>query len=363
MRSLRVRIALSAALLCALVVFVFAGFSAYWFHHEQIDLLSEDGEHSATPEQLADAADETGELIATYLFALPLAALLAGAGAWWLAARLARPLHDLTSAAKGIDAQSLDRRLPEPAGRDEIFTLAQALNHLLDRLERSFRQSARFSADASHELRTPLAIMRSQLEHAIKDHPQGEQTKVLVELLEQNQRLASISEKLLLLARADAGRLLPGLARLELSTLVAEVAEDYGIIAVEQGLAISGEVEPGVLAEGDEGLLRQLVLNLFDNALRHNIVGGWVRYRLSRIPEGAALSVSNSGAPIPERSRSLLFDRFYRLDESRDSAAGGAGLGLSLCREIANAHGGSIRLASSGEAGNEFRLELPALPG
>jgi heavy metal sensor kinase len=358
--SLRLKIAAFASVLVVAVVIVFAAFSAWWFYHEQIDMVSGDETRTPTAQQISDAREETSELIGAYLAALPLVAILSALGAWWMAARVTRPLVRLDAAASQIDAQSLDSRLPDPGTRDEISTLAGTLNHLLDRLERSFRQSTRFSADASHELRTPLAVMRTQLEHAIKDHPSGEQTPVLIELLEENHRLSSVADKLLLLARADAGQLLPGRVKINLSKLIAEVADDYDIMARDRHMHVSGRVVPDIWTDGDEGLLRQLARNLFDNALKHNIPEGSIAYELTSDSETARFSIANSGPSIPEEARSSLFDRFFRLDESRDRNEGGAGLGLSLCREIAHAHGGTIVLADA-QAQNEFILKLPSV--
>ena len=358
--SLRVKIAVFASALVVLVVIVFAAFSAWWFYHEQIDMVSDEETHAPTAQQITDARGETSELIVSYLMALPLVAIVSALGAWWMAARVTRPLIRLNAAASQIDAQSLDARLPDPHTNDEISTLAGTLNRLLDRLERSFRQSTRFSADASHELRTPLAVMRTQLEHAIKDHPSGEQTAVLVELLEENHRLSSVADKLLLLARADAGQLLPGRVKINLSRLIAEVADDYDIMAGDHDVQVSGNVAPDIWSDGDAGLLRQLALNLFDNALKHNVHGGSITYQLTATGSVAQFSIANSGPAIPETARGSLFNRFFRLDESRDRDEGGAGLGLSLCREIANAHGGSISLADTSTE-NEFILELPTV--
>jgi signal transduction histidine kinase len=203
--------------------------------------------------------------------------------------------------------------------------------------------------------------MRTQLEHAIKDQPHGEHTDVFVELLEENQRLSSIADKLLLLARADAGRLLPGRSAVDLGKLVTDVSSDYAILSQERSVTVEGVVEPDIWVRGDAALLRQLAFNLFDNALKYNTPGGWIRYRLVALSSDAQFSISNSGPPIPAASRRMLFDRFFRLDESRDRDGGGAGLGLSLCREIAHAHGGSIMLSESAATENEFILQLPAV--
>lgn len=359
--SLRLKVALSAGALATLVVLAFAAFSAWWFYQEQLDVESHERMMVPTAEQVAAAREETLELMVAYLVALPFAAILSGVGAWWLAGRLTTSLVRLTAAAKKIDAQSLDARLPEPRSGDEIFFLARTLNRLLDRLERSFQQSTRFAADASHELRTPLAVMRTQLEQAIKESPTGEQTPVFVELLEENHRLSSIADKLLLLARADAGQLLPGRSQTDFGQMVSDVADDYRIMASLRSVTVEGTGEGEVFVVGDPALLRQLVLNLFDNALKHNVVNGWIRFSLVKTAAMVRLSISNSGPPIPAAARQMLFERFFRLDESRNRGdGGGAGLGLSLCREIARAHGGSIVLVDS-PSENEFLLELPMM--
>lgn len=357
--SLRLKIALSAGALAAAVVFVFAAVSAWWFYHEQLDMASREGSRALGEAQLRQAWSETSELAASYLAALPLVAILSAVGAWWMAGRISRPLARLSNEASKIDARSLDARLPDPRSGDEISALAQTLNHLLDRLERSFRQSSRFSADASHELRTPLAIMRGQIEHAIRDHPTGEQTGILVELLEENQRLSAIVDKLLLLARADAGQLLPGRVPVDLSALLEEAAADFGIIAESRGLDFRGQVSAGIWTDGDVGLLRQLAFNLFDNALKYNVPAGSVCYRLEASGGKAEFAVANSGPGIPQNARSRLFERFFRLDEARNREVGGSGLGLNLCREIAAAHGGRIFLSTAAADENEFVVELP----
>jgi signal transduction histidine kinase len=358
-RSLRFKIAVSAGALAAAVVIAFAAVSAWWFYHQQMDIFTNDNVKRASARHVAEAREETYELIVAYLLALPVAAAIFSVGAWWQAGHLTKPLVQLATTARSINARSLDARLPEPAGTDEIFSLARTLNLLLDRLERSFLQSSRFAADASHELRTPLAIMRAELEAAIKADPTSPQAAVFVGLLEENQRLAAISDKLLLLARADAGRLVSDFRTIDLSALVEEVADDFGIIAGSAGVAIDGVVGPQILVAGDGALLRQLLLNLFDNALKHNEPNGWIRYRLEGETDCARFSIANSGPPIPSAVQSRLFERFYRGEGGRDADRRSAGLGLSLCHEIAAAHRGRIALSASTAEETAFVVEMP----
>jgi signal transduction histidine kinase len=353
-RSIRVRVALAAAGLSSLIVIVFAAASAAWFYHEQLDAMAgEVGKPSAR--QVFEARDEVRELALAYLAVLPLAAALVAAGAWWLAGRLTDPLIALTQAAERIDARSLSERLPEPSGTDEISRLARVLNGLLTRLERSFLQANRFAADASHELRTPLAIMRGLLEQAIQAEPSGRNAPVLVSVLEENQRLAAITEKLLLLARADAGELVAMTERVNLSELIEDIASDFAILAESRTLTMECKIANGVFVQGDAHLLRHLILNLFDNAATHNQSGGWIKMCLETVASQTTFTISNSGPPISEAGRARLFERFYRAAASRRRHEGGAGLGLSLCREIAAGHGGSLSLVESDDAGTVFR--------
>jgi signal transduction histidine kinase len=356
--SIRWRVALAAGIFSALIVVLFALSSAAWFYCEQSEPT--DGEPAAlSAQRITDARDDVTELLATYLGVLPFVALLTASGAWWLAGRLIQPLSALALAAERIDARSLGQRLPEPRGDDEIAALSRTLNGLLARLEKSFAQAGRFTADASHEFRTPLAIMRGTLEEAIQADPTGPQADLLVSLLEENQRLASVAEKLLMLARADAGELVAASERVNLTELTQAIADDFAILAESKGLRLECSAEPDVTVRGDPHLLRHLLLNLFDNALRHNEEKGSVTICLKTKDGLVFLSLNNSGAAIPVAAQSRLFERFFRAESSRERGTGGAGLGLSLCAEIASAHAGVLNLVSSDAGGTTFQLTLP----
>jgi two-component system, OmpR family, heavy metal sensor histidine kinase CusS len=358
--SIRAKIAWAAGALSSAVIVLFAALSAWRFYHEQIDIFDERGARQATAEQIAAARVEVGELIAAYLLALPVVAAMAAAGAWWMAGRLTEPLTRLATAAETMDARTLHERLPEPRADDEIRRLTSVLNSLFERLEKSFAQASRFTADASHELRTPLAIMRGSIEEAIRADPSGRDAPLLVGLLEENQRLATIAEKLLFLARADAGKLIAGSESVNLSDLVEDIIQDISILTEAKGVCLQQQVDPGVFVAGDKNLLRQLLLNLFHNATAYNIKAGWIHASVQRQRDNAIISLANSGEVIPLEMQKRLFERFFRVSDFRSRESGGAGLGLSLCREIALAHGGQLELVSSDVEGTIFRLTLPS---
>jgi signal transduction histidine kinase len=325
-RSIRAKVALAAGALSSLIVLLFAVLSAWRFYHEQIDIFDENGVTQVSTKQVAEARGEVQELAMAYLLALPFVAAVAAAGAWWMAGRLTDPLIRLANAAEGMDARTLNERLPEPRGADEISRLTGVLNSLFERLEKSFVQASRFAADASHELCTPLAIMRGGIEEAIQADPSGRDAPLLVSLLEENQRLAAIADKLLFLARADAGKLLAGSENVNLSELIQEISEDFSILADGKGVRLENQIDLDLSVTGDRSLLRQLFLNLFDNAVNHNINGGWILARLQREGSNAIFSISNSSEVIPVEMQTRIFERFFRASESRDRESGGAGL-------------------------------------
>jgi two-component system, OmpR family, heavy metal sensor histidine kinase CusS len=357
--SIRAKVAVAAGALSSLIVVLFAVLSAWRFYHEQIDVFDKDGAPQISVQQLAEAREEVQELAMAYLLALPFVAAVAAAGAWWMAGRLTDPLTHLANAAEAMDARTLHERLPEPRGADEISRLTRVLNSLFERLEKSFVQASRFAADASHELCTPLAIMRGSIEAAIQADPSGREAPLLVDLLEENQRLAAIADKLLSLARADAGKLIAGSENVNLSELIQDIAEDFTILAEAKGLSLENQIAPKVSIPGNKSLLRQLFFNLFDNAVNYNVNGGWILGRLQVEGGNAVFSISNSSEVIPAEMQTRLFERFFRVSESRDQSRG-AGLGLSLCREIALAHGGLLKLVSSDANGTMFHVTLLA---
>ncbi len=289
--------------------------------------------------------------------AVPGLLLIAIAG-WILASRALRPVAALTGAAERITARGLNQRMPATREAEEFQRLTDVFNDMLDRLEKSFQQATRFSADAAHELKTPLTILQGQLEESLRAASDGsEQQRLCADLLEEVQRLKNIVRKLLLLSLADAGELKLHREPVDLGALVENAAEDARILAPK--LQIETSVAPGVKISADPDLIEQVLQNLVSNAIKYNRDGGFVRIELEQKPKSVRLAVTNSGAVIPARDFNRVFERFYRGDPSRSKTVEGVGLGLSLAREIARAHGSDLVLERSDESGTTFALLLP----
>ncbi len=310
-----------------------------------------------------DCADLQRELVrirAGFLVALPLALALIGSGGWWLAGRALRPLRSITRVAEGMTARGLDQRIAPSAEDPEIDRLIGVLNGMMDRLETSFRQATRFSADASHELKTPLAVMQGQLENALQAAPAGSrEPEVFAELLEQTQRLKAITRTLLLLAQSDAGSLPLSRTRVDLAEELKTLLEDVETLAAGQGVRVEQDLGSALWVEVDWPLLRQAIGNVLQNAVRYNEANGWVRATLTSRDGCAVLEVSNGGRGIPEAEQPRIFGRFFRGDSARAQTAEGSGLGLSLAREIVRAHGGSLLLKESRPGQTSFVMSLP----
>jgi len=280
-------------------------------------------------------------------------------GAWWVARRAMRPVSRLTKMAEGITATELGQRIADHGADLEFARLISVFNDMLARLDASFQQAVRFSADASHELKTPLTVMQGEVETALQLAPAGSEVQqTFASQLEEIQRLNNLVGKLLLLSHADSGALQPARDGFDFSAIVRAVCED--IPALDPGLTVHCQVGEAVTMEGDQDLLRQVVQNLVVNAVRYNHPQGWVRCELSRDAETIVLRVGNSGEPIVADDHEKIFRRFYRVDESR--AGDHVGLGLSLAREITRVHGGRLDLVSSDESGTVFELRLPVSP-
>lgn len=294
-----------------------------------------------------------------FLALLPVVLGGVGAGAWWLSSRALRPVSQLTRSVEGITARGLDQRIGATAHDREFLRLVTVFNAMLDRLEKSFHQATRFSADAAHELRTPLTILQMDLEMALDSAEPGSETQRLcVRLIEEISRLRAIQEKLLLLSQADAGKLPLQPVPVDWSQAVREAADDARSLAPH--LHVQETVPDGVIAPADPILLDQILQNLTTNAVNYNEPGGAIEFELRQQPDQLELRVSNTGPGIPEEHRPRLFQRFHRGDPSRHRETGGTGLGLSLAREIALAHGGELRLDAAPGPKTLFVLTWPS---
>lgn len=294
---------------------------------------------------------------------------LAGFGGWFLARRSLAPVVQMTERARRISAENLDQRLPISNPNDELGQLAATFNELLTRLHDTFERQHRFMADASHELRTPLSVMRTATGVTLeqKARSDDEYREALSIIDEQARRLTHIVDDMFALARADDGRRVLHPSEFYLDRLLGETARAAEVLAARKGLTIEVGKLPQAPYRGDEGLLRQMVLNLMDNAIKHTSSGGVVRIDLERRPTTYAIVVSDSGSGIPPEAQAHIFERFYRVDKARSRAeasevGGGAGLGLSIAKWTAEAHLGFLELQRSDTAGSTFVASLPVDP-
>lgn len=359
------RLAVWTAFFLTVELIIFGLASGWVIYDEQLEAFREIKGQPDSPIVIRkEAAELIFDLASAYLTALPAAALFAAFGVWWITRKSLKPLRDVADAAEQIHAKALDQRLPQPPAQDEIGRLVQVLNDTFDRLERSFAQATRFSSDASHELKTPLTIMRGEIESALRtqvDNPEIE--TLLTGLLDQTQRLSAITDKLLLLSRADAGALILKKEAVEFSAMCQDLVEDAQVLGMRHNITTNAEISQGIIVWADQPYLRQALLNLLDNAIKYNIESGAISVSLTKSGSLAFFRIANTGQEIPKDRETRIFERFYRADPSRTFDVVGSGLGLSICREIALAHGGHIWLERNDPGWTAFVLTLPGPPG
>jgi two-component system, OmpR family, heavy metal sensor histidine kinase CusS len=311
----------------------------------------------------AEVQGELQHLRGAFLLVLPLALLLAAAGGWIVGSRALRPLQMIADTAERVTARGLDQRIPAAAAEGEVGRVVRVLNGMMDRLEKSFHQATRFTADASHELKTPLTIMQGELEQALQVAPVGSQEQqVFNNLLEETQRLKNITRNLLLLAQADSGQLKLSRQPVDLSALLQNVLEDARILAGALDLSFDLKLPQDLQVHGDPLLLSTALLNLIGNAVKYNEPHGRVAVQAERGDRRMTLLIGNAGPGIPERDHPRLFERFFRARPIHGEPSDGVGLGLSLAREIIRAHAGELDLQESRPGWTCFRVELPAGP-
>jgi heavy metal sensor kinase len=312
---------------------------------------------------LADVDHELHELLVVLATAVPFMLVLSAALGYGLARKALRPVDQLHRQTAQITAERLYRRLPVHNPGDELGRLAQTINAMIARLERSFAEIRRFTADASHELRTPLTAIRTEAEVALSKALTADESRLLLgSILEECERLTRLTDQLLDLAREDAGAKQPTSQRLDLSALIGRVVETLRPLADARGLDLRWEAGEPLWLHGDEGRLRQVCYNLLDNAIKYTPEGGLVEVRLSRRGSDAVVVVRDTGIGIPPEHLPRVFDRFYRVDRARTRAEGGTGLGLSIVRSIVAAHGGTVELSSTPGQGTTCTVTLPEQP-
>jgi signal transduction histidine kinase len=297
-------------------------------------------------------------IVLAFVIALPVLLAFLAISARWAAHAALEPVRRITSAAENVRADRVDAGVPVPHPADEIQRLAHVINRAFARLRQSYEQAQRFSADASHELKTPLTVLRATVESMLdSDDLSPAQQQNAVSLLEQTRRLVTITESLLLLSRADAGRLRLDYAATNLSELLQACVEDARIMAGAREIEVQAQIPEDLHAKVDGGRLSQIFVNLLDNALKYNEPGGIVSVTVTVEDRALRVNVGNTGTGVSSEHVPLIFERFFRADQNAD--APGQGLGLSLARELARAHEGDLLLVSSRGGWTEFSLRIP----
>lgn len=343
----RVTVRLAAILLLSMAWMI--GVLHYEWVEQQKRLLNKQSPESAW--------QESSEIVFTY--GIPTGVVLLVAG-WWLLRKSLAPIATLTQAVERIQIHSLEERLPVSGSGDELDRLTAVFNSMMTRLEESFRQIREFTLHASHELKTPLTIMRAENETALRDaNLSEEQRDLLASQLEEIARLTRIVDSLALLAKADAGKLGLVFEPVKLDTLLHDSFADAQILAQQSKLTVQLEVCEPVVVEADRHRLRQLLLNLTDNAIKYNKPAGKVTISLRNKSDHAELAIANTGPGILPDKLPHVFDRFYR-GGITDGTMEGSGLGLSIAQSIVHAHRGTIEVTSTPDQLTTVTVRLPA---
>lgn len=316
---------------------------------------------AAWMEEFYEALDR---FLARLLIFAPLALLLASALGYWISRKALAPVDDITRAAQQISAHNLSARLSVPRSGDELQRLTETLNQMLQRIEGALERITRFSGDASHELRTPVTVMRTRVELALR-HPRtpAENHSTLEQLHTELIQASQLLDNLMLLARADSGAEHLRTAQENIGDALKDVLAQASPLAGEKGVALHAALPAHpVWIVADRPMLQRLFLILIDNAVKYTPASGRVSIALSVVNGTTTVSVKDTGIGIADEDLPHIFDRFYRVDKARSRQAGGAGLGLSIGRWIAEAHGGSIRVKSRPGEGSTFEVLLPTSP-
>jgi two-component system OmpR family sensor kinase len=299
-------------------------------------------------------------LLISLSIVLPLVLVAAVGGGLLFVRNALTPLEQIATTAEKITSRNLNERLHRVVTGDEIEKLSASLNRMMDRLEESFHHVHRFSADVSHEIRTPLSILRAELEDLLKTQELTPRLRESIgSALEEVERLSRIAEQLLEMTRLEAGEMLSDLTVLDLGDLARTTVEQLRLLADEKKLAMNFHDGPSLPVLGDSLRLRQVVVNLVDNAIKYTPQGGTISISSGQADGRAILEVSDTGIGIPQEALPHIFERFYRVDGARSRHLGGTGLGLAIVRSICTAFGGAISVQSVSGSGTTFRVELP----
>ena len=312
---------------------------------------------------LASDDHEMKELLGVLLLVGPLAVIGALGGGYWLARGALAPVERMRTAADEITAHRLDRRIAIQSESDELGRLAQTLNKMIARLEQSFTEMQRFTADAAHELRTPLAVLRNEAEVALRSpRDTAEYQRVLENVLEEAERLSRLADQLLYLCREDVGLQAIGKMDVRLDELARDVAGHMQVVAQQKGINIDTQQLHPCTIQADAERLRRVIFNLLDNAIKYTPDGGKVAISSSGNGTGAVFAIADTGIGIAPVHLPRIFNRFYRVDQSRsndDNRLSGTGLGLAICKAIIESHDGTVSVDSEISRGTVVTVRLP----
>jgi heavy metal sensor kinase len=317
-------------------------------HHNE-----QEGEEAVDPDVFEDVSD-------IVMWCGVPSGLLALAGGWWLMKKSLAPIASLTQATEKISAHNLSERLARTGNGDELDRLTEVFNGMLARLDDSFNRTREFTLHASHELKTPLTVLCGETETALRDESlSAAERERAASLLDELRRLARIVDGLTLLAKADAGQVALKLEPVRLDELVRDNFADAQILAEPQGIQVALAAGEEITVRGDRHRLRQLLLNLADNAVKYNQPQGRVTMSLRRTGDAAEFTIANTGAGIPPEILPRVFDRFFRGDPAHSPTVDGCGLGLSIVQWIVSAHNGSVKIESEPSKITTVTVRLP----
>ncbi len=295
-------------------------------------------------------------------FAAPVLLVAASIGGYWISKRALDPVDEISRAAQHISIENLTDRLPVPQTGDQLQRLSETLNQMFSRLEGSVRRIKQFTADASHELRAPVALIRTTAEVAVwkRNRPAGEYLEALDDILQESERTSQVVDSMMLLARADSGKETLDWMPADASIIVRDAAEQGEKLARSHGLEFTVNVpDAPIPIQGDAGALRRALLILMDNAAKYTPQGGSIEVTAATRNGLAVISVADTGMGIADVDLQHIFDRFWRADKARSREHGGAGLGLSIAKWIAEMHGGGMNVESELGKGSVFYLRVP----
>lgn len=316
--------------------------------------------------QVASSLEDMEKALHTLLLILsitiPSALAVASLGGNFLANRALRPVDEVTNTARAITSHNLNKRIQIKKVKDEIGRLAETFNEMISRLDQSFKQIRQFSADASHELKTPLTVLKGEIEVALRRGRTGDEYRTILRSnLEEINNMTKIVEDLLLLSRADAGEIPLIKARVDLSEFLSEIQVQSQVVATAKSMDVYFHNNQRVYALVDLLRLKSMMLNLVENGIKYSPPGSRIDITLEKEDGCALITVSDQGIGVPQEALPHIFDRFFRVDKARSRQEGGSGLGLSICKWIAEAHNGSISAKSEMGKGSVFIVRIPGM--